>query len=132
MSKIETLIRSIFDSGLADVGDIYLFGSFIKTKAKNYNDIDIYIDAEPTEEILTLVQGALEKLPFKLGRLGPQYYRPNPIPPPKPPSPPKPGGNDELHITVCTIDKAKSQAFFSTLISGMHIKLDKSAAKKAA
>jgi hypothetical protein len=127
MNKIKTIIRSLLNSGLTDIGDVYLFGSFIKSRATNYNDIDIYIDAEPTEETLRVIQGVLKKVPFKLGKLGPQYYRPNPIPPPKPPFPfpAKPGNNDELHVTVCPIDKAKSQAFFSTLISGHHVKLDK-------
>lgn len=134
MYTAESLGQLIAGSGLSNFGDVYLFGSFIRTNGDKYNDIDIYIDTD--EPSLDNLRKVLDNLPFKV-HLTPRYG-PGPIPPPPPPwplSPKLPFSNfDEvfinnevrsplLHVTACPRSSAMKQPFFKTLFSGPYIKI---------
>lgn len=114
------LFQEIQNIGIAQYGDVYLFGSFVKTDGTEYNDIDLYIDAD--ESKITDIKNALELLSYE-HHVVPQYYTPMPRPIPTPPWPPKPPSlqcNNILHVTVCSSSRAKKQPFYRTMLNGKH------------
>lgn len=134
MNSISKLVDLIKMSNINEVGDVTLFGSFIKTKGKCYNDIDIYVNS-PSDNIEDIIK-KLASFPFRI-RVTPQYYRPYPLPTPPIPKPnsPKPFNREYyldnhadlplLHITVASKTEAKQQDFYSTMKVGSRVVIHK-------
>jgi hypothetical protein len=124
--KSTDVLKQIDDIGLHKFGDVYLFGSFAKTDGKEYNDIDLYVDANSTN--INEIEKTLSLLPYDY-IVVPQYYSPMPKPVPNPPWPPKPTNekrNNTLHVTVCLTSLAKEQPFYKTMLEGKHFVLKSS------
>jgi len=142
VNRMATLVEALQAARITDISNIIVFGSFVRTAATRFNDIDIWLDVDPSPETLDEIRDRLMRVGLKYGPLLPQYYVPSPPPRPFPPTPrptfprppfppfPKEEGYEhlgELHLTVCTRSAAERQAFFETLRNGPHLYLGKRA-----
>lgn len=121
-TNLDELLSLLNGSGLIEIGEVTIFGSFMKTAGKLYNDIDLYIDAP--ESARPEVEKVLEPLPFDV-EITPPYYSGLPKPFPRPPFPREFGERtrDILHVTLGPAETAKRHPFYQTMKDGKHLVL---------